>query len=468
MKRTISKTVILLTISLMLFAGVWGCKKTTTSGSQQSGASGTSAAEKKKAAAATAVSTPEPVKDWYSKEDKEFTLNTAAQLAGLANLVKSGNSFKGKTIILGRDIDLAGYHAKSKFNDGKGWIPIGGKRSMFKGTFDGNGKVVRGLYINDPILFYAGLFGRLDSATVRNVTVTEANITAHSRAGAVAGGIGGSTVINCKGSGQINAGAYAGGVLGYARRKSNISESSSSASVNGNNYIGGIVGELDGGSKVTKSHSSGKAAGELAVGGIAGGVKDKGSSVSNCYSSAKVTTGSKGGGIAGQVHQGASVRNCYSTGEVSGRTFVGGIAGQAGKEGPPKQQEQAKAKQAKSAARPAAQAAAAQITDTLSNNAALNPSVKATIGVAGRVQGHNNSILTMLKNAAFSGMTNQAENTEWAAKTDKGRDGPDITKEQIFADGTLGGRFTSQNGWITQDGRLPGFEETLPIPQHLR
>lgn len=459
-------------IAVMIFAGLHGCKKTTASGSQQEGSAGRAAGTERQKASAPAVPTQEPVKDWYNKDDKEFTLTTAGQLAGLAKLVKSGERFKGKTIILGADIDLGGYHAKSKFNEGKGWVPIGGKRAMFKGTFEGNGRTIRGLYINDPMLFYAGLFGRIDSATVKSVNVVDVNITAHSRAGAIAGGAGNSTVLNSRGSGQINAGAYVGGVLGYARRRSNISECSSNANVNGNNYIGGIVGEVDGASRVTKCHSANNVTGELAVGGIAGGVKDRGSIVSNCYSSAKVTTGSKGGGIAGHVHQGASVRNCYSIGEVSGRTFVGGIVGQAGLEGQGEQPAaKTKAKQpAKQTARPAARqtAQAAPVLDTLSNNVALNPSVKATVGVASRVQGHNNSRLTMIRNIAFAGITNYAGNTEWAAKTERGRDGLDITKEQIIADGTIGGRFKTENGWIVQDGRLPGLTETVPVPSHLR
>ena len=473
MKRALSKTTLFITIALIFVAGIYSCKKTTTSGSQ---AGGTAAAgtEKSSRASSAAAPTQDPVKEWYKKEEKVFTLTTAGELAGLAKLVSGGNRFKGKTIVLGADIDLSGYHAKSKFNEGKGWVPIGNKNAMFKGTFDGSGRTVRGIYINDPMLFYAGLFGRIDSAAIRNVKVADVNITAHSRAGAVAGGMGNSTIIDCMGSGQIKAGAYVGGVSGYARRKSSISESYSSANVKGNNYIGGIAGEIDGASKAAKSHSSGSVVGEMAVGGIAG-VVNKGSSVSNSFSSAKVTTGSKGGGIAGQVHQGASVRNCYSIGEVSGRTFVGGIAGQAGQEGkgepeqakPAAQTKQAKAKQpARPQARPAAQPA--QITDTLSNNAALNPSVKASVGVAGRVQGHNNSRLTMIRNIAFGGLTNNAGNTEWAAKGDRGRDGNDITKEEIMTDPTFGGRFTTQNGWIIEDGRLPGLKETVPIPQHLR
>ncbi|MDR0515586.1 MAG: hypothetical protein LBH25_00905 [Fibromonadaceae bacterium] len=35
--------------------------------------------------------------DWYSEEETEFTINTAEQLGGLADLVNMGNDFFGKT-----------------------------------------------------------------------------------------------------------------------------------------------------------------------------------------------------------------------------------------------------------------------------------------------------------------------------------------------------------------------------------
>lgn len=43
---------------------------------------------------------------WYNDTGSTFTINTAAQLAGLAKLVNEGNNFSGKTITLGADIDL--------------------------------------------------------------------------------------------------------------------------------------------------------------------------------------------------------------------------------------------------------------------------------------------------------------------------------------------------------------------------
>ena len=46
--------------------------------------------------------------------------------------------------------------------------------------------------------------------------------------------------------------------------------------------------------------------------------------------------------------------------------------------------------------------------------------------------------------------------------------GADITSQEIKADGKIGGRFTSANGWTTEDGKLPGFGATNPLPAHLQ
>jgi len=39
--------------------------------------------------------------DWYSEDETKFTISTAEQLGGLADLVNTGNDFFGKTVKLG-------------------------------------------------------------------------------------------------------------------------------------------------------------------------------------------------------------------------------------------------------------------------------------------------------------------------------------------------------------------------------
>ena len=86
---------------------------------------------------------------WYTEPSttNTYTITTAAQLAGLAQLVNDGNSFSGKTVKLGADIDLAG----------KEWTPIGKSGAMFQGTFDGGENTISNLKISSEES-YVGLF----------------------------------------------------------------------------------------------------------------------------------------------------------------------------------------------------------------------------------------------------------------------------------------------------------------------
>ena len=84
---------------------------------------------------------------WYNDTDDEFTITTAEELAGLAELVNKGNNFDGKTIKLGENIILneGVLNAEKKLNEGDfhEWTPI----DHFSGTFDGQGNTISGIYI---------------------------------------------------------------------------------------------------------------------------------------------------------------------------------------------------------------------------------------------------------------------------------------------------------------------------------
>ncbi|MCL2219050.1 MAG: hypothetical protein FWC23_00655 [Chitinispirillia bacterium] len=420
----------------LALSGCGGSKTTSGGGALSSAESGTGTTTRVRESVRTAPA-EEPDTSWYNSEGTVFQITKAGQLAGLAKLVNRGNRFEGKTIMLSADIDLSGYNSGAAFNDGKGWIPIGTKMQMFKGTFAGGGKTIRGLYINDPKLFQAGLFGRVDGGTIKELGLADVNITAGGRTGAVAGGIAGSTIEQCHSSGNIKGKGFVGGLVGNAGNKSNVLSSYSTAAVNGENYVGGLVGEADNGSTVARSYSTGNITGNEAVGGISGAVMDKDSNISNCYSTGKITCGSSGGGIAGQIADGASVTTSWTTSEIHGRTRVGGIAGQVG--------------------------------GAITGCVALNPSLKteAKGAFAGRIGGHGDGRASSA-NLAFSGMKNAAGTTDWTSKGDKGKDGTDISAAQVSNDGTIGGRFTTQNGWTTMNGMLPGFGTAIRVPDHMR
>lgn len=138
--------------------------------------------------------------DWFTADKGEYTLNTAAELAGLAALVNgsdvaraAGNSFKGVTIKLGADVNLAGYQ----------WNPIGAvAKTQFMGTFDGQGHAIFGLtptyshVAGNGRFFGVGFFGSIKDATIKNVhfvNATFADLRANI-AGVVAGYVHGKTV----------------------------------------------------------------------------------------------------------------------------------------------------------------------------------------------------------------------------------------------------------------------------------
>ena len=123
--------------------------------------------------------------DWYNDAATEFTLTTAEQLAGFGVLVDSGNTFKNKTVNLGKNIDLGG---KISFNPiGCGYVNgtsnSGGKTgAAFMGTFDGNGHTILGLYQNgwELGLSYCnlggGLFASVCDATIQNLVISDAYV----------------------------------------------------------------------------------------------------------------------------------------------------------------------------------------------------------------------------------------------------------------------------------------------------
>lgn len=151
--------------------------------------------------------------EWYTGDGDEYTISSAADLAGLAQLVNGGNDFSGKTIKIGTDIDL----------EGKEWTPIGTKDYPFKGTFDGTKEedstyTISNLKIDDTELTYAGLFGNLNTpGAIKNLTIQNAQVTGKASVGALAGSAFTGSVSGCTVMGLIAiSGNYKVG--GLARR----------------------------------------------------------------------------------------------------------------------------------------------------------------------------------------------------------------------------------------------------------
>ena len=97
---------------------------------------------------------------------QKYSISTVDELVNLAELVNSGVDTTGAIFVLGANIDL------SSILD---WIPIGNSpyTNTFKGTFDGNGHIIKNLTINNKTGEFLGLFGMIyGSATIDGGTFT--------------------------------------------------------------------------------------------------------------------------------------------------------------------------------------------------------------------------------------------------------------------------------------------------------
>ncbi len=287
--------------------------------------------------------------NWFGDGTADtFTITTANQLKYFASLVngevsgKDAISFEGKTIVLGNDIDLEG-------NNLNEWKPIGNETNMFKGTFNGNGKKISGLYINST-KSELGLFGFVAaegkiqnlevSGTVKGndligglVGYNMGKISNCYNAGTVTGNdyVGGlvganiGEISNCYNTGTVTGNDYVGGLIGYNNEKK-ISDCYNSGMIEGNNYVGGLIGINTG--EISNCYNMGTVTGHFneinAAAGIGGLIGANLGEISNCYNAGNVNGKTYVGGLVGTFQSG-SASNCYNTGNVTGTMCVGGL-----------------------------------------------------------------------------------------------------------------------------------------------
>ena len=243
-------------------------------------------------------------------------IQNAGQLAQLAKWVRSGDlQTKGYTYILANDIDLTGYI----------WEPIsstdGNLTTTFQGTFDGAGHTIRGLYTDTSSFVsghnYAGLFGLLNNATIKNLTIEESYVKGLSNVAGIAGSAFENTLIqNC-----VN-----------------------NATVVGNTQVAGIVGEVFNSSIIENCVNYGEIIGvntthpifgvtvyPIRIAGIAAFVREPKNTIGviNCVNYGDIlasNTATQVGGVVALQDCGIII-NSANFGNVSGESNVGGIIG---------------------------------------------------------------------------------------------------------------------------------------------
>ncbi len=226
-------------------------------------------------------------------ESGVYQIGTGAELAWFA--ANGGKS----SAVLTADIELAGCD----------WTPM----SKLYGSFDGQGHVIRNLYVNKAS-YPLGLFGYLQSGA----SVTRLGVT-------------GDVICSAKSSAQ------AGGIAGYMNDNSSVTQCWSAVNVTTNKHGGGIAGYTDTDAVITDCYTTGTirstSANECYLGGICGSYYNQyaGATLTNCYTTSTVI-GSKGnasyvGGLSPIPDEGHFINSYYLTGSVSGESPKYGVTG---------------------------------------------------------------------------------------------------------------------------------------------
>ena len=249
-----------------------------------------------------------------SEDGKTYTVYNANGLLAWNEATQNDLSIN---CTLTADIDLTG----------KEWTPIG-PRPGYTGTFEGNGKTITGLTINQSGKNYVGLFDHLSyGGKVQNLTLENVQITGFDYVGGVVGSNAGGTVIACTFSGYVKGIKYfAGGVVGA--NSGIVTNCTASGNVEGYSCVGGVVGVNSEGT-VTACTALSDVSGNMDVGGIVG-ENGIGGTMTACYHTIGNITGNKyvGGVIGGNSSSGTTVTACYhAMGNVSGNDYVGGVIG---------------------------------------------------------------------------------------------------------------------------------------------
>ena len=233
------------------------------------------------------------------------------------------------------------------WNNGAGWTPIGdARRYTYTGQFQGRGKTISHLFINNSSALYVGLFGAVGSGgRITGVGLTEVSI-ASSRP-AVAGSLVGSNAgtvtasyaagtVNINVGGVTNANSIAGGLTGHnaltgAAQASFAEVAVSATHRSASAIIGGLTGQNDGNIRASYATGAVSVTGSTRftkAGGLAG---NNGGTITASYARGKVTaagSGAAAGGlVGGNLRNGRVVASYWDT-TASGQSGSAGGTGQ--------------------------------------------------------------------------------------------------------------------------------------------
>ena len=160
-------------------------------------------------------------------------------------------------------------------------------------------------------------------ATIKNLGITNVNVSGADNVGGLTGGIlNSSTVSNCYSTGSVSGNRCVGGLVGI-NWSSAVYSCYSANSVSGADYIGGLIGLNHYHSTTSNCYSTSNVSGSNGVGGLVGVVYYNRTFVTNCYSKGSVLGTNNLGGLIGYKEDGATITSSYYDTQTSGQTDTG-------------------------------------------------------------------------------------------------------------------------------------------------
>lgn len=241
-------------------------------------------------------------------EAAPYQIKTVEDMNKLADFIfNTGYDYSNTHFRLMNDIDWAGDTIRP--------IAVGGN-VQFAGTFDGNGKTLKGYVYENTITVntaakphplgyigrYIGVFGKVSSTGVIKNLTTAGNMKVERGLGGIVSDL-------------------------YGRLENCVSKGTLEATYTTYAYVGGLVCHLYPGGVITDCRFEGSVPTEKGsyIGGIVY-IADDNTVIENCTYAGKITGAQYMGGIASQTS--GTVSNCTTlkTASIKGTNFVGGIA----------------------------------------------------------------------------------------------------------------------------------------------
>ncbi len=246
------------------------------------------------------------VTDWFTgAANATYTLDTAEKLAGFNVLLASGEDFEGDTIELTASVTINTGSASELKAAGAGntytWAES--DSAVFKGTFDGRGNTISGIYM-PTTLAAQGIFGTLgDGAAVKNVTIDKSYFGGPADteligfgvlAGKAAGTVNISSVIvgsdvALEGKNSKSGWHHIGGLIGDISESCtlNVADCKFEGSITAWKNTGGIIGYIDKNISELTLNITSCSTGNIAVtgantGALIGYVASNGVTISGC------------------------------------------------------------------------------------------------------------------------------------------------------------------------------------------